>query len=387
MLRSPIVTLAVLLAMVAGCDGAKKPVEVKPISLGWQELTLPVPPGDPGRLALRDAVACGGKWFLIGGVFGADGATRPAAWTSTDGQAWALLTLTPVSFYGKQSVLYAAGCREGQLAAIGAKSGGAHGNPRVSTWYMRSDTMVEVSAAFSLFGGSEAVNVGRIAGGPQGWLIAGNRVSGAAAWLSADATDFRLIQGAPGLASDPNTDTFAVDGIAAGDGWTLVGGGTTVGHVDRDPLVWTSADGSAWQRITIAHDGEYEEMQRVVRVGDDLVAVGLHGSTFGAWHGSYPKATWQPAGRFGATDSSGRADARSATVVGGKVLVSANDGANYGLWLSGDAGESWASVTLPPGPHPSGAERGMAVVAAGDTVLALGDDAKQGRLWLAHYSG
>src|SRR5262249_59310408 len=101
-----------------------------------------------------------------------------------------------------------------------------------------------------------------------GWLIAGNRVSGAAAWLSADATDFRLVEAAPGLASDSMVDTFAVDGAVSDTGYTVFGGGTTVGHVDRDPLVWTSDDGSRWHRVTIAHDDTYEELQRVVRVGD-----------------------------------------------------------------------------------------------------------------------
>ena len=379
--------LAGVLALVAGCDGGKKGPDVTPVTLTWQEVTLPVPPGNPGRLALRDVVVCGGTWFLTGGVIVTDEDTRPAVWTSTDGQSWRLLNLDAKSFYGKQSIVYAAACRDGKLAMIGAKSGGAHGNPRVSTWYQQGDTMIEVQAAFTLYGGSEAVNVSRMVGGPKGWLIAGNRISGAAAWVSPDATDFKLIQGAPNLSSDPGMDTADQDGIATEQGWMLVGGGLTTGHIDHDPLVWTSADGAQWQRVALPHDTTYEELQRVVQVGDRFVALGLHGSAFGAWRGDPAKPdSWQSMATFGAEGNNGLGDVRSAAVAGTRVLATGNLGVSYGLWVSADTGESWRSVELPAGAHPSGSERTMAVSASGDTVVMVGDDAHQGRIWMAHYS-
>ena len=97
---------------------------------------------------------------------------------------------------------------------VGAKSGGAHGNPRVTTWYRRDDgVFTDVVAAFELYGGPLAVTVGRIAGGPDGWLIAGARTSGAAVWLSDDATDFRLVDGDPALSSD---DSMRNPGLGPG---------------------------------------------------------------------------------------------------------------------------------------------------------------------------
>jgi hypothetical protein len=390
LLRTRIATVAVaalaaVVGLVAGCDGPRRSTPPQPVGLAWQELTLPVPPGDPGRIAVRDVVACGGKWFVVGGVIGAEDATRPAAWTSADGQTWRLLSPEPTSLYGKLNILYSAGCRDGVLAAIGAKRGGAHGNPRTSTWYLHGDTLSEVTAAFTLYGGTDAVNVGRIVGGPKGWLIAGNRVTGAAAWLSADATDFRLIENSPGLASDPTVVTQADDGAAARDGWVVIGGGRIAGHIDSDPLAWTSNDGERWHRVTIASDAQYEELQRVVRVGDDLLAAGLHGSTFGVWRGTGDN--WQPVGRFGASAETGLAGVRSMTVIGSTVLVSAQDGAEYGLWLSADRGRSWRTATMPPGAHPSGAENDVAISANGDAIVLVGDDAQQGRAWFAHYSG
>jgi hypothetical protein len=248
--------------------------------------------------------------------------------------------------------------------------------------------MIEVEAAFTLYGGSEAVDVRRIAGGAKGWLIAGNRITGAAAWLSADATDFKLIQGAPNLSSDSGTDTFDQDAIATDQGWMLVGGGTTVGRVDRDPLVWTSADGTQWQRVVLPHDTTYDELQRVVRVGDRFVALGLHGSAFGAWRGDPAKPdSWQALPTFGAEGNNGLGDVRSAAVAGTRVLVAGNLGTTYGMWVSTDTGGSWRTVGLPAGAHPSGPDRTMAVAASGDTVVLLGDDAHQGRVWSAHYSG
>ena len=77
---------------------------------------------------------------------------------------------------------------------IGSRSGGAHGNPRVTSWYQRADgALVDMQAPFELYGGPEAVSVRRVVAGPSGWLIAGNRLSGAAVWVSADATDFRIV--------------------------------------------------------------------------------------------------------------------------------------------------------------------------------------------------
>src|SRR5690349_18264192 len=165
----------------------------------WRELSLP----GPGTRLLRDAVSCGGHWYVVGGHAGTDGETSPAVWDSTDGRAWRSLILTPLaeSYYGPRSVLYAVACANGRIAAIGSRSGGVHGNPRVSTWYQRPDgSLAEAAATFETYGGNTAVDVGRIAGGPSGFLIAGNRTGGAAAWLSADGTAFRLFENAPGLA-------------------------------------------------------------------------------------------------------------------------------------------------------------------------------------------
>jgi hypothetical protein len=382
-----------LLACSAACSGHKTPdirPSAGPLGLSWQEVNLPTPAGPAGRLALRDAQTCGGKWYVVGAVLGpgedpAQVASRPAAWTSDDGRTWRAMTLQASSFYGKLQTLYTAACKDGKVAAIGAKSGGAHGNPRISTFYQQGDNLIEVTnAAFTLYGGSEAVNVGRLSAGPKGFIIAGNRVTGAAAWLSADATVFRIVENSPGLASDPNLDTQAQDGYVGDNGYVLVGGGLPKGKIDHDPFAWTSPDGDHWTRVALPRDSQYEDLQRVDRVGDKVVAVGLHGDTFGAWY-SATGAEWQVGGRFG-SGLSPLADVRSMAVAGNAVLVSAQDGTKYGLYTSADGGQTWRTVSMPPGAHPSGSGKGLAVAVGRGELIAAGDDGTTGRIWIANYS-
>jgi hypothetical protein len=378
----------VLLLALAACSGNNTPVigpSPSPLSLSWQEVSLPAPPGPAGHLAVRDVVTCDGKWYVVGAVLGPQDASRPAAWASDDGRTWRPMTLQASSFYGKLQTLYTAACKGGLVAAIGAKSGGAHGNPRISTFYRQGDNLIEVTnAAFGLYGGSEAVNVGRLEAGPKGFIIAGNRVTGGAAWLSNDATEFRIVENSPGLASDPKLDTQAQDGYVGDSGYVMVGGGLPKGQIDHDPFAWTSPDGDHWTRVTLPRDSQYEDMQRVDKVGDNVVAVGLHGDTFGSWF-SANGAQWQAGGRFGSGLSS-LADVRSMTVAGNTALVAAQDGTKYGVYASTDGGQIWRTATMPPGAHPSGSEKGLALAAGSGEIVAAGDDGTNGRIWVAQYS-
>jgi hypothetical protein len=386
--RSALAVLCGLATLAGACGTPTGPVPPQPVRLDWHEVTLPVPPGPAGRLAVRAAAGCAGRWYLAGAVVDdgntTDTNTRPAAWVSADDAAtWQPLKTAPISYYGERAVLYSAACREGVMGAIGAKRGGAHGNPRVNTWYLDGDTMRETVAAFSTYGGPDAVSVDRLTAGPNGWLISGNRITGGAVWLSADAKEFRIVENSPNLASDPTVDTAARDATAFAGGWTVVGGGTTVGQIARSPLVWTSSDGDHWTRHRLPGADGYTDVQRVVPLGDELVAVGLRGGTFGAWRGKDDQ--WQAVGRFGATGKDHPPSVRSVTVSGRTVFATVTDGVTYGMWASTDRGEVWQTVAL-PAPQAAGDEHNVDIVAAGDTLLLLGDDARQGRVWVAHLS-
>jgi hypothetical protein len=373
-------SLCAVLAALAGCSEPSDP-EPRPITLPWHEVALPLPPGASGRPAPRAAASCGGRWYVTGGVLTPDGANRPAAWTSPDGSAWTPMTLNPRSYYGKISSLYTAACRDGRLAAIGAQVGGAHGYPRTSTWYHRPDGVLdEVEARFELYGGPTATNVARLAAGPGGWMIAGNRSTGAAVWLSPDAREFEIEEAAPELATDDRGTTWAADVAATPVGWLLVGAILRPGRIDRDPLAWASADGRSWRRVSVpADDGAYDELQRVAVVDGVPVGVGLRGPTFGAWRAEGD--SWRRTGAFGATGGPA-GTVRTIAAVDGRLLAVVSQGREFQVWSSADAGTTWRRITAPAA-TPAGAGRAVFVTGVNGRVLLLSDDGQRGRVWVA----
>ncbi|SIN08618.1 hypothetical protein [Micromonospora cremea] len=396
--RRVIAVFGLFALLVSGCDGSAEPTGGASTGAGstaaaepalrpaWQPLTLPAPPGGAGRLLLRDGAACAGRWFLVGGVADTSGGTRPAAWTSVDGATWTVVPVRADSFYGRQNVLSSVACRDGKAAVIGAKVGGAHGYPRISTWRQLPDgALVEVQASFETYGGPTAVNVSRLAAGAPGWLIVGNRSAGAASWVSSPpAAEFALVEGAPELASDAVGVTWAFDAVAAPPGWLAVGGLLPAGRIDRDPAVWSSPDGRSWRRTVLPGGPEYEELQRVVLVGGVPVAVGLRGSTFGAWR---QEATgWVAAGAFGRRAGSGVPGVTSLVVAGDRLVVAVADGARHSVWVSADRGGSWREAAMPLD-VPAGADRDVALVAVGDRWWLVADDGSRAGLWWAGAPG
>lgn len=372
--------LVVLLTACRSPGGAASTSAPAPLRPAWQPVTLPVPPGASGRLALRDVTVCDGRWFAVGATVDAAGATRPAAWGSTDAVAWIPLRTVPRSAYGAENLLTAAGCRDGRLAAVGGKTGGVHGNPRISTWRQVADgSLVEVPAEFEVFGGPDAVNVGRIVGGPRGWLISGNRATGAAAWVSPDGTRFQLVSGVPELAADAAGRPWAADGVAVPSGWLVVGSVLSSGRTGSAPAVWSSADGRRWRRAVLAADAGGADLQRVVRVGERTVAVGRRGGGLGAWLGDGDG--WRSGGAFGGvgTDRPGRVWGLAAWS-GGVFAVVAGGVAGAG-WFSPDGGR-WSAVVLPAG-VPAAADRSVAVAGVGDSVVMLADDGHRAAGWVA----
>ncbi|MFG1767385.1 hypothetical protein ACGFIH_28955 [Micromonospora parva] len=387
--RRVIAVFGLFVLLLAGCDGpaalsgaGSTTAPAPPLRPGWQPLTLPAPPGGEGRPLVRDAASCAGRWFVVGGVVDADGGTRPAAWTSVDGTTWTVLPVRPDSFYGRQNVFLSAACRDGQVALIGAKVGGAHGYPRVSTWRQVADgALVEVQAPFETYGGPTAVNVSRLTAGPPGWLIVGNRSAGAASWVASPAAaEFALVEGAPELASDAAGVTWAFDAVATSSGWLAVGGLLPAGRIDRDPAVWSSPDGRSWRRTVLPGGPEYEELQRVVLVDGVPVAVGLRGGTFGAWR--QEASGWMAGGAFGRRGGAGVPGVGSLVSSGGSLFAAVTDGARHSVWVSTDRGGSWREATMPLD-VPAGVDRDVTLMAVGDRWWLAADDGTRAGLWWA----
>jgi hypothetical protein len=321
---------------------------------------------------------------VVGATVATDGGLAPAVWASPDGGAsFEPVPMDPHTFYGRQNLLYTVGCRDGRIAAVGAKSGGAHGNPRVATWYQRADrSLTEVEASFEMYGGNDHVGVSHIAGGPAGWLIAGNRVSGASVWVSADATEFELVEYGAGPVSGITGATSAADLVADPAGWIVVGCVLRPGRTGRDAAAWSSPDGRAWTAVTVPSADDDDALQRIGRVDGGLLAVGVRGAAFGAWT-SQDGRTWAAAGGFGRSRGQVAPGVSGIATLAGRVLVATEAAAGRQLWASDRTGRAWTSASLPPAAAAvaAGGDTALTVADGGGVVLLVADDGRVGGVW------
>lgn len=386
MRRSLTAILGCVALAVLGCSdpqqGPDDPVPAPSVALRWDPTALPLPDGPGGRVAVREAVACEGTWWLVGAIFRGE-ETVPAGWRSDDdGQTWTPLRFAPRSYWGARAVLSSVACNGDRVVMLGARSGGAHGNPRVTTWYQATDgSFVDAAAPFPLFGGVEAVSVERVAAGPTSWLIAGNRTAGAAVWLSADEQVFELVDDDPALIRDEQVDTLAIAPVHDGEGWTLVGSGQVEGRVDRVPMAWASADGRTWTRQEVPAGEGYADLQRAGRTDEGLLAVGLRDDRFGTWRRT--DGAWAAGESFGRLSPDGQAFAGASSLAtsGGRALATVSDGSSYSLWGWLGA-EEWQEIQVPASPAAAGGHV-LTVGATDDTVLLVVDDGETGRVWRA----
>jgi len=390
------------------CTSEPAPPSPEPVELAWRELTLPPPP-EGTRIVLAGAAVCDGHWYLVGGHdlvgptpdeewLGSDDSMDPAAWTSRDGETWTALPVAAYSYYGVRSLLWAAACRDGTLVALGGKVGGAHGNPRMASYYYPTPAadgtaaLAEVSASFELFGGPKATNVGRITAGPPGYLIVGNRSTGAAVWLSPTGETFNIVEGAPGLADSPERATWATDAAFHDGGWIVVGAVVRTGRADRDPAAWRSSDGRTWTAVPAEASPDNDEFSVVTSVSGSLTAIGPHGATFRAWR--LESDGWHALGRFGRTHVEPR-DGRLTGAIpvglaaaGDHLVAVVKAGWTYELWASADAGKSWHPVTPPRDLPAEGGQRAAVVGVPGtgqdlDRVLLVVDDGRTAHAYIA----
>jgi hypothetical protein len=396
--RSVLAIAAVLATLPAGCThGSTGP---GPVTADWQPVTLP--PVADGRPTLGEVLACGDRWYVLGGVRAtADGSpgttadgTRPGVWTSTDGRSWTAVPLRATTPYGPQQVFNSAACSQDRVAALGIASGGVHGNPRYNTWWGDASGLTDVFSGLDLFGGDDAVSVGRIAGGsgPSRYLVAGSwddaaKRPHATVWTSADGTRFARRDSDPALASTAALVTEAASAAFVGDEWLLAGNATPAGSANaRDPVAWSSADGIGWRPEEVSHQaGRDEGLQRITAWDGTALAIGVRGTGFGVWRRDPASHAWQVAGGFGRFTGDSLPGVTGVAVVADRarsiVYVAGADGAALRLWATTDAA-TWRPVRL-PAQFPAGSARTLLVAArAGKLLLAAGDGTGV-HLWLA----
>jgi hypothetical protein len=350
--------------------------------LTWHAVQLPVPAGD--RAMVRGATWCDGRWVVVGATADTRGNTRPEVWSSGDGRHWRTLRLRPGGdFYAARAVLTSVGCADGRLAVLGAKSGGAHGNPRTATWRQLPDgSLAAVPAPFELYGGVNAVAVNRLVGGPGGYLIAGTRLRGAAVWSSPDGDRFRLHEGAPGLASTPQVSTQALDAVWWHRAWTVVG--LSSADTGLRATVWVGSGAGPWTPTRLPGRSTITTAERVVLTGAGPVAVGLDDQGFGVW--SDRPSGWSQESTFGAEDPEGTSApyVSGAAWTGSLLVATYSDGARFRLAVGATGGLD--VLPLPVAVKVRGDHTATIATHLEDAVL-LTDDGTQGRVWLTRVPG
>lgn len=395
--RAVVATVAAALAAgLVACDdppsdpSSDPPSGLEPVDVTWTERLLPDPGGPPGRTVVRDAVECGDGWWVVGAVFldrpTETRDTRPAAWFSTDRETWTSVPVDARTYWGRRAIINSVACSRDRVAMLGARSGGAHGNPRVTSFYADGDRVVDVRAVFIQFGGVTATNVGAVSGGPEGWLITGNRISGPGVWVTDDPREFTRVEAEPGLTDDGDLQSITQGGGWAGNEWIVVGGGARTGRLmDPDPLAWTSPDGLTWQPQEMPATTEIEDAQRVVLLDDDrLLVVGRSGGRFAAWlRNEGGDDDWDDAVTFG--EIADGADWRGAPYVASLartplgVLATVSTGDHYELWRTDD-GRGWERVVVPLEPETAG-DHTLVAGSGEDDLLLVGDSGTGGRVW------
>lgn len=389
--RARLLAAAAALVLLGGCD-AGPPPEPEPVRVTWVEHPLPAPAGPPGRTVVRDAVGCGDGWWVAGAVFldrpTETRDTRPALWFSADREVWESVPVDARTYWGRRAILNSVACSRERIAVVGARSGGAHGNPRVTTFWLDDRTdgarLVDVRATFTQYGGVTATNVGPIAGGPTGWLITGNRVSGPGVWFTDDPREFTRVEAEPGLTDDGDLESLAQAAGWAGEEWVVVGGGARTGRgLDPDPLAWTSADGLRWTPEAMPATDGAQDVHRVALLDagrDDapLVAVGRSGGAFAAW--TRDGGGWREPVTFGriAEEWRGAPYVASLAVTSAGLLATVSTGERYEMWQSND-GAAWRRVEVPLEPQTAGDH--TLVVAGGAALLAIADAGDGGHVW------
>ena len=346
--------------------------------LSWQSAVLPVPDGS--RAVVRSATWCDGRWVVVGATADRAGDTRPSVWASADGRTWRNVRLDPADdYYAAREVLTSVACSRGRLAVLGAKSGGVHGTARTATWRQRPDgSLVVVHASYLLFGGTRAVAVNGLEGGPHGFMIAGTRTSGAAIWTSRSGAAYRLHEGVPGLANSPSERTQGTDVVPGRKGWLVVG--LSTGDDGRSAATsWAPAGPGRWLRQELPGGDTISTADRAIPVGSGPLVAGLLDGGFGVW--LRQGAQWTPHGTFGETDP----EATSAAYVSGLawtgslVLATYSDGTTFRLAVGGLPP---SPSTLPVSVTVSG-DHTVTVATHGSEALLVTDDGQHGQVWLA----
>lgn len=395
--RRRLVTVAAVVAvvlMLAACTGGQRARAVGstvgsikgsaagdalgPTTVATRRVAWAAEPAPPGAVQLT-WVATAGAQLLVSGQRGRGDAASPGLWRRDVDGAWHEVRLTPVTYYGRRADLFRMVSDGRRLVALGRRIGGAHGNPRFTSWTGTLTRLRETEQPFELFGGPDAIAVTDLALTRDGGVVLGawaphGAASGVTVWRQ-EGTSWQRFDRAPGLASEVTVagselTTPGAVGVRGDEpvvvGWTTHLGG---GRVDLRASFW-SPFGATWHEVRLPSRGDAQA--RAVTCGDAVCTVA------GAMDGRL--ALWTVDGADVRTlPSPDVAVAPREPVIavraGSAVCVSVGEGTSTRLvWVDG---RSVTAVDGPPGVVTSLAASGSRVVA-----LVRGADGAT-RLWSA----
>ena len=337
-----------------GRAGARRPASPEACSTSRTgRRRLPVPDGPPGgsRCATRSTAATAGG-PSAGSCSPSPPRTqdsRPAAWRSADGTTWEALPVTATTYWGRRAVLSGVACSGDAVVAIGARSGGAHGNPRVTTFFEKDGGLDDQRAPFNLYGGATATNVGPDHRRPPG--LADHRQpdqrAGRVALHRRARLHHRGGRAGPRRRGGPHLPGAGRRLGRRGSGWSWAAA--------TPPAPSTASRSSGprptrrtWERHEVPRQRRLRRPRARVVATDD--GPGRAGAARGpaSARGCATDDGWEMASDFGSIPESARAapSSRPWSPADRGLWATTSDGAAYALWHSDD-GDEWAGSPLP----------------------------------------
>lgn len=283
----------------------------------------------------------------------------PTAWTSADGEAWALASMGTIEFTFPVSMAVGG---DGTVVAVGRSGPSplAWTSPDGRAWTFHTVPVIGTDGIAERMTTVIATPDGYLAGGSVGLELAERH---ARFWRSSDGVDWRPVPDDPGAFADAEVRAIA----SLGTGYVAVG---TVGNVQdiSGSVAWTSPDGIAWTRIDDEAFGRGRAVALVAAPFGGLVAVGSDVGEDEALAWLSPDGrSWTLAPSEASRQYPGKVRMTDVTVVGDDLIGVGNQvGVQYGTaisWVSRDGlrwtrsrsapaqeqGEFHAVVPTPPG--------------------------------------
>jgi hypothetical protein len=248
-----------MMIMVAGCSATGPPAPTETVrELSWSRIALP-------ESLVASSLAPTSEALLVGGSASSDRARPVLLVVDASGLARSA-PLHPTSPYAKVADLVSVAARGDEVVAIGVAHGGAHANPRWTTWAGSRQRLDEYPQTFDTFGGQSAGGLLDIVITSNGPVIAGTWAASeggldAAVWLPRGRRWLRQESDGTALANTQQIQVNPRTASAAGSAMILSGSVITFGDgVEQRAAVWTwPSRSSAWMLEQLPDAGIHSE--------------------------------------------------------------------------------------------------------------------------------